>query len=70
MIGSGMKYRVTIRFGTHRMRYHTLDLDATDLAKALIEAVNEIPSDVLETADLLEARLLGEPEEREYVGDA
>ena len=59
-------YRVTIRYGGSGKRYELLDIEAPDLREALRRAAEQVPEEAASTADLVEVRLLAEPEGREY----
>ena len=58
-------YRVTIRYGAGRYRYHVDDVEAPDLARALALAAERMPPDVIESGELAEVRRLAEPEPRD-----
>lgn len=64
-----MHYRVTVRYGGSRQRYHTYTVDAPDARTALTAAADHMPDDVAPEADLVELRVAVDPEERTYVGD-
>ncbi len=56
-------YRVTIRHGEMRYRYHVEDVDAPDMREALRLAMAGMPDEALH-ADIAEVRLLREPDQR------
>ncbi len=56
-------YRVTVRHGETRYRYHVEDVDAPDMQAALRLAAAGLPAEALQ-ADVAEVRLLREPDER------
>ncbi len=58
-------YRVTIRYGVERYRYHVHDVEAPDLATALARAAERMPPDVTASGELAEVRRLVEPDARE-----
>ncbi|MCA9737349.1 MAG: hypothetical protein KC645_06970 [Gemmatimonadetes bacterium] len=62
-----MRYRIVIRHGRPRQRYHTLEVDAADLAAALVAAAQRLPPDLVATADLAEVREAPDPEGRAYL---
>lgn len=59
-------YRVTFRYGAPRALYEVLDIEAAELRAALRAAAEEVPDEVVETAELVEIRVQADPEEREY----
>jgi len=63
------RYRVTVRYGRRYQRYHTLDVEAGDVAGALRLGADGIPEVVLAEADLVEVRAFVEAEERRYLED-
>ncbi|HEX9710200.1 MAG TPA: hypothetical protein VGB42_09580 [Candidatus Thermoplasmatota archaeon] len=62
-------YRVTVRYGERYQRYHTFEVEAPDVARALEAAAELIPDDVLPQADLVELRPAVDPGERGYLGE-
>lgn len=56
-------YRVTIRHGEMRYRYHVEDVEAPDMREALRLAIAGLPEEAVQ-ADIAEVRLLREPDER------
>ncbi len=58
-------FRVTIRFGRQRYRYHVEDVEAVDLRAALLVAAARAPAEAA-GGDIAEIRLLPDPEAREY----
>lgn len=59
-------YRMTVRYGEPRPRYHMEDVEAASLPDALRQAAESLPDDVAATAELVEIRRMRAPEEREY----
>lgn len=59
-------YRITIRFGAPRSRYHVEDVEAESLMAALSQLAEDLPAEVRGSADLLEARAQPDPEQRSY----
>jgi hypothetical protein len=59
-------YRMTLRHGAPRQRYHVVDIDAPNIRAALMQAVNAFPADGESTGDLIEIRVHVEPEQRDY----
>ncbi len=57
-------YRMTLRHGAPGKRYHVVDIEATDLRAALMQAVNAFPPNSEATADLIEIRVSVDPEQR------
>lgn len=62
-----MRFQMTIRYGTQRQRYHTLEVQASDVREALLAGADAVPEEVLPEADLVEIRVAPKPDEREYV---
>ncbi len=58
-------FRVTVRHGQPRYRYHVEDIEAPDMGDALAAAARRLPPDVAAAADVAEVRRLVEPEQRE-----
>ncbi len=56
-------YRVTIRHGETRYRYHVEDVEADDMRAALRLAIAGMPAEAVQ-ADIAEIRLLRDPDER------
>jgi hypothetical protein len=50
-------YRMTLRHGSPGKRYHMVDIEASDLRGALMQAVNAFPPGTDATADLIEIRV-------------
>ncbi|MEZ4416235.1 MAG: hypothetical protein R3E10_10865 [Gemmatimonadota bacterium] len=59
-----VRYRVVIRHGRPRHLYHTLELEAPDLAAALEAAVRALPAELVASADLAEVREAPDPDSR------
>lgn len=69
-VDSGMRqFRVTIRYGGSRQRYHTLDVEAADAAEALRRVADEISGPVAQETDLVELRVAVDPDARQYTPD-
>lgn len=60
------RYRVTFRYGAPRALYEVLDIDAGDLRGAMRAAADQVSDEVAGTAELVEVRVQGDPDEREY----
>ena len=58
-------YRVTIRYGQERYRYHVEDVEAPGLARALALAAEHVPPEADAAGEVAEVRRLLEPEARE-----
>ena len=63
-----MNFRITVRYGGARQRYHTYDVEGDDAREALERAAREMPDEVAAEADLVELRVAVDPDAREYVG--
>lgn len=63
-----MRYDVTVRHGRPH-RYHTLGVEAEDVAAALRSLADALPPEVVEDADLVELRVAVDPDDRTYVGE-
>jgi hypothetical protein len=57
-------YRVTVRHGQSRYRYHVEDVEAAHLGEAMAQAAERLPPEVAQDADVAEVRRLVEPENR------
>ena len=57
-------YQITVRYGRRYQRYHTLEIDASDVAQALRRAADALPDEILPDADLVELRIAVGPESR------
>jgi hypothetical protein len=57
-------YQITVRYGSRYQRYHTLTVDASDVAEGLRLAADLIPESVLPEADLVELRVAVDPDAR------
>lgn len=64
------RFSVTVRYGQRGYRYHTFEVDATDMSVALAEVSAGLAPEVRETADLVEVRSAPEPEERLFMGES
>lgn len=62
-------WTVTVRYGTRRQRYHTVDVDADDIADALRAAADAVPDEITDAADLVEIRRAVDPDRRSYLGE-
>lgn len=58
-------YRVTIRYGQKRYHYHVDDVEAPDLARALVLAAERMPPEATAAGELAEVRRLVDPDARE-----
>ena len=58
------RFLVTARHGPRNARYHTLEVDADDMAAALREAAARLPEPVRASADLVEIRIAPDPAAR------
>jgi hypothetical protein len=58
------RFTVTVRYGTRPVRYHTFELDASDVAAALTAAGREVPDEMRERGDLVELRRAPEAHQR------
>jgi len=63
-----MNFRITIRYGGARQRYHTWDVEAGDAREAMERAAREMPDEVAPQADLIEVRVAIDPDARAYLG--
>ncbi len=57
-------YRVTIRYGQGRYRYHVEDVEAPGIARALALAAEHVPPEADAAGEVAEVRRLLEPDER------
>lgn len=64
-----MTFRFTVRYGVRSHRYHTMDVEASDVAAALREAADALPPEVAAEADLVEMRVATPPDDRVYLGE-
>lgn len=64
-----MNFQITVRYGSRRVRYHTYQVEASDVRAALNAAARDLPEEVAREADLVEVRVASDPEGRAYVGD-
>jgi N12 class adenine-specific DNA methylase len=64
-----MRFQVTVRYGSRYQRYHTLEVDGTDVRDALRAAAEEVPEEIAGEADLVEMRPAVDPEKRSYLGE-
>jgi len=55
-----MKFLATLRYGLGRLRYHPQTLEAESLREAMELLLQTAPSEVLDTADLVEIRVWNE----------
>ena len=62
------RYSVTIRYGGPGYRYHTYEVEAEDLAAAMVAAEEEVPPEVRVSGDLVEIRTAPDPELRNLSG--
>lgn len=61
-----MNFRITVRYGGSRQRYHTFEVSAEDARAALREAADQIPDEIAPQADLVELRVAINPDARNY----
>lgn len=61
------RFTVTVRHGARGYRYHTFDVEATDLAAALRAAAADLPEDVRASGNLAEIRSATDPDAREFL---
>ena len=59
---------MTVRYGARYQRWHTLELEGSDLAEALRRAAELLPSELLPEAGLAELRVAPYPESRASPG--
>ena len=64
-----MKYRITVRYGGARQRYHTWVVEGDTAVDALRRAADELPAEIAADVDLVELRVAVDPERREYLED-
>ena len=57
-------FHVTIRYGERRVSYHTFEVEAADLKRALERAAQVIPTDIGTAGTLVEIRRAVDPEAR------
>ncbi len=62
MVDAERVYRVTIRYYGSVQQYETLQVVAADLREALEETAERFPDGVVESADLVEIRLVNPAE--------
>lgn len=58
-------YRMTVRYGAPRVRYHMEDIEAPTLADALRKGAAALPAEAVD-GELVEIRRGPDPERREY----
>lgn len=63
-----MEFRITVRYGTRRQRYHMYTVSGTDAREALRAAAADMPDEVAPEADLVELRVAVDPEDRGHEG--
>lgn len=64
-----MKYRITVRYGGARQRYHTYVVAGDSAPEALRRAAEEMPSEIASDVDLVELRVAVDPDRRAYLGE-
>ena len=64
-----MRFQVTVRYGKTRQRYHTYELNVADARAALTAAAEQMPSEIIGEADLVELRVAADPDERAYLDE-
>jgi hypothetical protein len=62
-----MDFRVTVRYGRERSRYHLERIRAENLPDALRQLADRLPDEVAAEGDLVEIRPDIDPDAREYV---
>jgi hypothetical protein len=62
------RFNVTVRYGRETYRYHTFEVEAPDVAAALVRAAADLPREVRETGALVELRTSPSPDDRDYLG--
>ena len=64
-----MSFQITVRYGQRHQRYHTFQVDGTDVRDALRAAAEALPDDVAAAADLVEMRAAVDPDARAYLDE-
>ncbi len=64
-----MDFRITLRYGGSRQRYHTFVVSGADAPAALRRAADEVPAEIAADVDLVELRIAVDPEARSYLGE-
>lgn len=64
-----MEYRLTVRYGAPKMKYHIATVTGRDLREVLRRVADELPDEVASTGSLVEIRPEVDPEERPWLGD-
>lgn len=59
-------FRVTVRYGQPRYRYHVEDLEAAHMGEAIARAAEHLPEEAAREGDVAEVRRLLEPENRDF----
>lgn len=62
--GDFVEYRVTVRYGMERLRYHLDRVEAESIREAMTQAARELPDEVASQGDLVEIRPAVDPEAR------
>jgi len=62
-----MNFRITVRYGGRRQRYHTYSVEAEDARSALEKAARDMPDEVAPEADLVELRVAVDPADRAFL---
>jgi hypothetical protein len=55
---------MTLRHGERGKRYHVVDIEASDIRDALMQAVNAVPPGSEASADLVEIRVLSREQQQ------
>lgn len=64
-----MDFKVTVRYGGARKRYHLVSVTARNVREAMRLAVEDISDEIAAEADLVEIRPAPQPEGRTYLGE-
>jgi hypothetical protein len=64
-----MHYQITVRYGGARQRYHTYVVEAEGGANALTEAARQMPPEISSETDLVELRVVVDPDARSYLDE-
>ena len=62
-----MNFRITVRYGGSRQRYHTYSVEADDARSALEKAARDMPDEIVPQADLVELRIAVDPADRAFI---
>lgn len=64
-----MRYRITVRYGGARQRYHTLEVEAEDAVAALRRTADQLPPEIAPDVDLVELRVAVDADDRKFLGE-